>query len=164
MPPKLRAKDGRHLVIRPLAYVKEADLARYAELRRFPIIPCDLCGSQADLKRKQVKTVLREWEQRFPGCGDSLFAALANVLPSHLMDRRLFDFAALPAALPEVKSVALDENEPAVLTADVGLAPGNPCPMSYPERDERRTVDSEEKEEAGRRRRTRSLPEHTPAP
>lgn len=109
MPPKLRSKDGRHLVIRPLAYVKEADLARYAELRGFPIIPCDLCGSQEGLKRKQVKTLLREWEQRFPGCGDSLFAALANVLPSHLMDRRLFDFSALPAALPEVKSVMLDK-------------------------------------------------------
>ncbi len=99
MPPKLRSKDGCHVVIRPLVYVKEADLARYAELRRFPIIPCDLCGSQADLKRKLVKTVLREWEQRFPGCDDSLFAALANVMPSHLMDRRLFDFSALPAAL-----------------------------------------------------------------
>jgi tRNA 2-thiocytidine biosynthesis protein TtcA len=109
MPPKLRSKDGRHLVIRPLVYVKEADLARYAELRRFPIIPCDLCGSQEDLKRKQVKTMLREWEQRFPGCSDSLFAALANVLPSHLMDRRLFDFSGLSAASPEVKSVALDE-------------------------------------------------------
>jgi tRNA 2-thiocytidine biosynthesis protein TtcA len=109
MPPKLRSKDGRHLVIRPLVYVKEADLARYAQLRRFPIIPCDLCGSQEDLKRKQVKTMLREWEQRFPGCDDSLFAALANVLPSHLMDRRLFDFSGLSAASPEVKSVALDE-------------------------------------------------------
>jgi tRNA 2-thiocytidine biosynthesis protein TtcA len=109
MPPKLRSKDGRHVVIRPLAYVKETDLARYAELRRFPIIPCDLCGSQADLKRKQVKTMLREWEQRFPGCHDSLFAALANVLPSHLMDRRLFDFSTLPDASPEVKSAAPDE-------------------------------------------------------
>lgn len=108
MPPKLRSKDGRHLVIRPLAYVREADLARYAELRRFPIIPCDLCGSQEDSKRKQVKTLLREWEQRFPGCSDSLFAALANVLPSHLMDRRLFDFSALRAGTPRVRAISID--------------------------------------------------------
>lgn len=95
MPPKLRSKDGRHLVIRPLATVKEADLAHYAELRNFPIIPCDLCGSQDDLKRKQVKEFLREWERRTPGCTDSMFAALSNVAPSLLLDRRLFDFASL---------------------------------------------------------------------
>ena len=75
MPPKLRSKDGRHLVIRPLAFVKEADLARYAELRGFPIIPCDLCGSQDDLKRKEVKTFLRQWETRSPSCLDSVAAA-----------------------------------------------------------------------------------------
>ncbi len=100
MPPKLRSKDGRHVVIRPLAYVKESDLARYAELRRFPIIPCDLCGSQEDLKRKQVKLLLRDWDTRFPGSNDSLFAALSNVAPALLLDRRLFDFASLrPAAV-----------------------------------------------------------------
>jgi tRNA 2-thiocytidine biosynthesis protein TtcA len=95
MPPKLRSKDGRNVVIRPLAAVREADLARYAELRAFPIIPCDLCGSQEDLKRKQVKAFLREWEQRFPGCTDSMFAALSNVAPSLLLDRQLFDFSSL---------------------------------------------------------------------
>lgn len=95
MPPKLRSKDGRHIVIRPLALVKESDLARYAALREFPIIPCDLCGSQEDLKRKEVKQLLREWEQRAPGCNDSIFAALANVAPSLLMDPKLFDFASL---------------------------------------------------------------------
>ena len=100
MPPKLRSKDGRHVVIRPLAYVKESDLARYAELRRFPIIPCDLCGSQEDLKRKQVKFLLRDWDTRFPGSNDTLFAALSNVAPALLLDRRLFDFASLrPAAV-----------------------------------------------------------------
>ena len=72
MPPKLRSKDGRHLVIRPLAAVREADLALYAERRGFPIIPCDLCGSQEDLKRKQAKTFLQEWERRAPGCTDSM--------------------------------------------------------------------------------------------
>jgi len=95
MPPKLRSKDGRHLVIRPLASVRESDLARYAKLRAFPIIPCDLCGSQENLKRKQVKEFLHEWEQRSPGCTDSMFAALSNVAPQLLLDRRLFDFIGL---------------------------------------------------------------------
>jgi tRNA 2-thiocytidine biosynthesis protein TtcA len=95
MPPKLRSKSGRHLVIRPLAYVKEADLERYATLLQFPIIPCDLCGSQEDLKRKQVKVLLREWNERFPGSNDSMFAALSNVAPPLLLDRRLFDFSSL---------------------------------------------------------------------
>lgn len=97
MPPKLKSKDGRHLVIRPLAYVKESDLALYAELRAFPIIPCDLCGSQEDLKRKEVKTLLRQWEERSPGSTDSIAAAIANVAPALLMDRRLFDFHTLRA-------------------------------------------------------------------
>ena len=97
MPPKLRSKDGRHVVIRPLSAVREIDLARYAELRAFPIIPCDLCGSQEDLKRKEVKEFLREWEQRSPGCTDSMFAALSNVAPPLLMDGRLFDFVGLRA-------------------------------------------------------------------
>ena len=95
MPPKLRSKDGRHLVIRPLASVREAELAHYAEQRSFPIIPCDLCGSQEDLKRKQAKAFLREWEHRAPGCTDSMFAALSNVAPSLLLDRQLFDFRSL---------------------------------------------------------------------
>jgi tRNA 2-thiocytidine biosynthesis protein TtcA len=97
MPPKLRSKDGRHVVIRPLAYVKEIDLARYAELKEFPLIPCDLCGSQENLKRKEVKALLRNWEQRFPGCRDNIFAALSNVEPSLLLDRRLYDFTLLRA-------------------------------------------------------------------
>ena len=95
MPPKLRSKDGRHLVIRPLAAVREADLIRYAELRAFPIIPCDLCGSQENLKRKQAKAFLLEWERLAPGCTDSMFAALSNIAPSLLMDQRLFDFRVL---------------------------------------------------------------------
>jgi tRNA 2-thiocytidine biosynthesis protein TtcA len=97
MPPKLRSKDGRHIVIRPLAYIKESDLARYAEILKFPIIPCDLCGSQTDLKRQQVKAFLRDWDTRFPGSNESLFAALSNIAPSLLLDRRLFDFASLQA-------------------------------------------------------------------
>jgi tRNA 2-thiocytidine biosynthesis protein TtcA len=92
MAPKLRSEDGRHIVIRPLAYVRERDLARYAELREFPLIPCDLCGSQENLKRKEIKGLLRESERRFPGAIDNIFSALGNVWPAHLMDRRLFDF------------------------------------------------------------------------
>jgi tRNA 2-thiocytidine biosynthesis protein TtcA len=95
MPPKLRSKDGRHLVIRPLAAVRESDLALYAERRRFPIIPCDLCGSQEDLRRKEAKAFLQDWERRAPGCTDSMFAAVSNVAPSLLLDRRLFDFRSL---------------------------------------------------------------------
>jgi tRNA 2-thiocytidine biosynthesis protein TtcA len=99
MPPKLRSKDGHHIVIRPLTAIREADLARYAELRSFPIIPCDLCGSQEDLKRKQVKAFLSDWEQRSPGCKDSMFAALSNVAPALLLDTRLFDFDSLRSTL-----------------------------------------------------------------
>jgi tRNA 2-thiocytidine biosynthesis protein TtcA len=92
MPPKLRSDDGKHVVIRPLAYVEESDLAAYAGLRQFPIIPCDLCGSQEQLQRKQVKAMLHEWERRHPGRLESMFNALGNVAPSHLLDRSLFDF------------------------------------------------------------------------
>lgn len=95
MPPKLQSDDGKHIVIRPLAYVKEADMMRYAEIKQFPIIPCDLCGSQENLQRKQIKAMLREWEKKFPGRVDSIFSALSTVTPSHLMDRNLFGFADL---------------------------------------------------------------------
>jgi len=97
MPPKLVSDDGRHVVIRPLAYVKEADLARYAEAKRFPIIPCNLCGSQDNLKRQEVKRMLIDWEKRFPGRVENTFNALARVVPSHLMDGTLFDFTGLRA-------------------------------------------------------------------
>jgi tRNA 2-thiocytidine biosynthesis protein TtcA len=97
MSPKLQSDDGRHVVIRPLAYVAESDLEAYAQVRKFPIIPCDLCGSQPMLQRKQVKEMLREWERRHPGRIDSMFRALSNLVPSHLMDRQIFDFAAVHA-------------------------------------------------------------------
>jgi len=97
MPPKLASDDGRHIVIRPLAYVEEADLAAYAQLREFPIIPCDLCGSQEQLQRKQVKAMLREWERKHPGRVDTIFNALGRVAPSHLLDRAAFDFIHLNA-------------------------------------------------------------------
>ena len=97
MPPKLVSDDGRHVVIRPLAYCRERDLEAWAGLRRFPIIPCDLCGSQEHLKRKEVKAMLREWDKRFPGRVEKIFASLGNVAPSHLADPRLYDFRNLKA-------------------------------------------------------------------
>jgi tRNA 2-thiocytidine biosynthesis protein TtcA len=95
MPPKLVSDDGRHLVIRPLAYVAEKDLARWAEHRQFPIIPCTLCGSQENLQRKQVAAMLREWDRKHPGRVDTMFTALQNVVPSHLADGTQYDFKGL---------------------------------------------------------------------
>jgi tRNA 2-thiocytidine biosynthesis protein TtcA len=97
MPPKLVSDDGMHVVIRPLAYVRERDLARYAEACAFPLIPCTLCGSQANLQRVQAAAMLREWEKRFPGRAESIFNAMSNVVPTHLLDRRLQDFVAVRA-------------------------------------------------------------------
>jgi tRNA 2-thiocytidine biosynthesis protein TtcA len=97
MPPKLVSDDGRHVVIRPLAYVEESDLEAYARVREFPIIPCDLCGSQEQLQRKQVKSMMREWEKKHPGRMDTIFGALTNVAPSHLLDRTLHDFTRVMA-------------------------------------------------------------------
>ena len=95
MPPKLRSDDGQNVVIRPLAYCKERDLRRYARQRAFPIIPCNLCGAQENLQRQAIKTMLSEWERKHPGRTESIFRAIANVAPSQLADRELFDFAAL---------------------------------------------------------------------
>ena len=97
MPPKLVSDDGRHVVVRPLAYVRERDLARYAALNAFPIIPCNLCGSQEHLQRKQVTSMLADWEGKHPGRIESICNALGDVVPSHLMDRALFDFGAVRA-------------------------------------------------------------------
>src|SRR5450631_1004650 len=98
MPPKLVSDDGKHVVIRPLAYVRERDLARYAEAMAFPIIPCNLCGSQEHLQRKQVGAMLREWEKKHPGRVETVFNALSNVVTTHLLDRKLQDFAAVRAS------------------------------------------------------------------
>src|ERR1700741_448491 len=95
MPAKLRSDDARHVVIRPLAYVAEADLAAYAQEKRFPIIPCSLCGSQANLERRRLGGMLAEWEKRHPGRIESIVRALAEVRPSHLLDRKLYDFSRL---------------------------------------------------------------------
>jgi len=97
MPPKLVSDDGKHVVIRPLAYVRERDLAAYAEHKQFPLIPCTLCGSQENLQRKQVGLMLREWEKKHAGRVDSIFHALGKVEHTHLLDRTLQDFAAIRA-------------------------------------------------------------------
>ncbi|NIW24085.1 MAG: tRNA 2-thiocytidine(32) synthetase TtcA [Gammaproteobacteria bacterium] len=97
MPPKLRSDDGRHIVIRPLAYCAERDIARYARGRAFPIIPCRLCGSQEHAQRREIKAMLAEWEREDPGRTVRLFRSLQNVSPSHLADTKLFDFRGLTA-------------------------------------------------------------------
>lgn len=97
MPPKLVSDNGEHVVIRPLAYVKEKDIERYAQAQAYPIIPCNLCGSQENLQRKQIKDMLRQWDRLYPGRIESMFRAMQNVVPSHLADNRLFDFVALAA-------------------------------------------------------------------
>ncbi|MCX8956002.1 tRNA 2-thiocytidine(32) synthetase TtcA [Erwinia psidii] len=96
MPPKLRSDDGRNVVIRPLAYCREKDLIRYAQHKDFPIIPCNLCGSQENLQRQSVKAMLTEWDKKDPGRVESIFKSLQNVIPSQLADKNLFNFAELP--------------------------------------------------------------------
>jgi len=95
MPPKLVSDDGKNIIIRPLAYVAETDLERWAAHRQFPIIPCTLCGSQTNLQRVQIKQMLREWDRKFPGRVDNMFTAMGNIVPSHLMDRNLYPFKTL---------------------------------------------------------------------
>jgi len=105
MPAKLVSDDGRHTVIRPLVYVAEDDLLEYSKIKAFPIIPCTLCGSQENLQRKVVGEMLRQWEKQYPGRIESIQRALTDVVPSHLLDRRLFDFAGLkPAASGSVEA------------------------------------------------------------
>jgi tRNA 2-thiocytidine biosynthesis protein TtcA len=102
MPPKLVSDDGRHTVIRPLAYVAEKDLIRWAQVQQFPIIPCTLCGSQENLQRVQVNQMLAEWEKKHPGRLDNMLHALQHAVPSHLMDRSLFPFETLtPNGIPQ---------------------------------------------------------------
>jgi tRNA 2-thiocytidine biosynthesis protein TtcA len=102
MSPKLVSDDGRHVVIRPLAYVAETDLERWAEHRQFPIIPCTLCGSQDNLQRVQVKKMLRDWEKQYPGRTDNMFSAMGHIVPSHMMDRNLYPFTTIePTGVPD---------------------------------------------------------------
>lgn len=100
MPPKLMSDDGKHIVIRPLAYCREKDIARFAQARQFPIIPCNLCGSQPNLQRQVIGDMLRDWDKRYPGRSETLFRAMQNVVPSHLSDTQLFDFKGLTQGNP----------------------------------------------------------------
>jgi tRNA 2-thiocytidine biosynthesis protein TtcA len=115
MPPKLVSDDGRHVVIRPLAYVAETDLERWAGLRQYPIIPCSLCGSQENLQRAQIKAMLRDWERRHPGRSDNMLRAMGHLIPSHLLDRNLHPFATLqPTGVADpLGDKAFDEDEDA---------------------------------------------------
>ena len=101
MPPKLMSDNGEHIVIRPLAYCKEKDIAAYAEIKNFPIIPCDLCGSQDNLQRQVTKRMLQDWEKKHPGRLDTMFSALKKISPSHLLDSSLYDFKNLSKDIPE---------------------------------------------------------------
>lgn len=120
MPPKLRSDDGRNVVIRPMAYCREKDLARFAAMREFPIIPCNLCGSQENLQRQVVKDMLQSWDKQHPGRLESMFRAICNVTPSHLADTSLFDFSLGDgAAVREKSDSASSEKEPDYSRLDV---------------------------------------------
>ena len=113
MPAKLKSDDGRHVVIRPLAYCRESDLEAYARVMEFPIIPCNLCGTQENLQRQEIKQMLKGWEREYPGRTETIFRALGNVAPSHLFDHDLFDFQSLSVevddslGLPDIRVVNL---------------------------------------------------------
>jgi len=132
MPPKLVSDDGRNVVIRALAYVAETDLERWAEHRRFPIIPCTLCGSQADLQRVQVKQMLREWERQYPGRSDNMLRAMAHVTRSHLLDRSLYPFTTLKASGVADASgdIAFDDDTCTPPARPGALPPVNPAAPS----------------------------------
>jgi tRNA 2-thiocytidine biosynthesis protein TtcA len=126
MPPKLVTDDGAHVVIRPLAYCSEADIARFARGMAFPIIPCNLCGSQNNLQRQKIREMMAEWDQRYPGRTESVFTALQNIVPSHLADGALFDFAGLQVG------TRLDEMDGGDTVFDApALAAPAPVPVGF---------------------------------
>ena len=111
MPPKLLSDDKKHIVIRPLAYCKESEIAEFAQYKEFPIIPCTLCGNQENLQRQEIKKMLNGWEKQFPGRLEVLFKSITNVAPSHLADTRLFDFKNLEVERQESKQLKQAHNE-----------------------------------------------------
>ena len=131
MPPKLVSDDGRHVVIRPLAYVAESDLQAWAEHRRFPIIPCTLCGSQDNLQRVQVKKMLHEMERQYPGRIDNMFRAMGHVVPSHMMDRNLYPFTTIqPTGVPDAQGDrAFDDDDEEACAPPA--SPGAEAPMQF---------------------------------
>ena len=137
MPPKLLSEDRRHVVIRPLAYCKEKDIEAYAAVRQFPIIPCNLCGSQENLQRKAMKALLQSWEKAHPGRLETIFASIQNVAPSHLADTRLFDFASLGMGEdtnPAQEDWLTGRRSPQSvdgISSDTGLTDGAPLDYAY---------------------------------
>ncbi|PCI67321.1 MAG: tRNA 2-thiocytidine(32) synthetase TtcA [Gammaproteobacteria bacterium] len=135
MPAKLRSDDGRNTIIRPLAYAKESDIEKYSQLKNFPIIPCNLCGSQENLQRKQVKIMLRQWEEQYPNRIQTIFRSMSNVAPSHLLDTELFSFADLGStndskntnqesetlfdASPVVQNHSINQNQEKIITTNI---------------------------------------------
>lgn len=110
MPPKLLSDDGRHMVIRPLSYCKEKDIQTFSEIKEYPIIPCNLCGSQENLQRQVIKKMLSDWDKEYPGRTDTLFTSVQNIVPSHMADTELFDFKDLsisPDALDKLNIISL---------------------------------------------------------
>ena len=132
MPPKLRSDDGKHIVIRPLAYVPEKLLERYSADMNFPIIPCDLCGSQPNLQRQAMKQMLREWEKQYPGRVENLFRSMHHIVPSHLMDGEAFDFQNLEISTQLSGIAARSAGDKAIDEAELDeLACGTLIPGTY---------------------------------
>ena len=129
MPPKLVSDDGGHMVIRPLANVAEKDLIRWAEHRQFPIIPCSLCGSQENLQRQEIKRMMHQWERQYPGRTETMFTALQNVVPSHLMDSQRYDFKSLA-----ITGVAHEDGDMAFDPPSFDNPTSNPFPVDAAER------------------------------
>lgn len=125
MPPKLVSDDGKNMVIRPLCYAREKDIAEYAGLKGYPIIPCNLCGSQENLQRAAIKEMLNDWDKRFPGRIETMFKALCNVVPSHLADEKLFDFKTLQTGYPHGI-----ENPAAILNLTTSFVQSDVQPVS----------------------------------
>ncbi len=132
MPPKLVSDDGRHTVIRPLAYVAEVDLVRWAEHRQFPIIPCTLCGSQDNLQRVQLKKMINDWERQYPGRVENMATAMGNISLSHLMDRKLFPFTTLaPTGQPDVAGDKAFDDDEEPCAAPTASSPQAALPMLW---------------------------------
>jgi len=120
MPPKLMSDDGKHIVIRPLAYCREKDIIRFSEAKQFPIIPCNLCGSQPNLQRQVIGDMLRDWDKRYPGRIETMFSAMQNIVPSHMADTALFDFHAVTHGSPVVEGGDLAFDRETLPTTPVG--------------------------------------------
>ncbi len=125
MPPKLVSDNGEHVVIRPLAFCKESELIQYSELKKFPIIPCNLCGSQPNLQRQNIKQMLNDWHDKFPGRIESMFTAMQNVVPSHLCDDELFDFKTISQDSDVVDGGDIVFDEPELTAKPIKQQPEN---------------------------------------